>query len=212
MNLTFDPDTHEYRWNGVIVPSVTQILNRVGVKKDDDGPFKSFGQGEFFQADENAARFGNALHAVAKYEMLGQGCEYDPALQPWVNGLEMFITEHQWLKKEERRLYVIDYKTSDAAQKHWNYQTAGYDLLVRQGNQEWIDDAVFLVEQPMYHETMKYAGTPDLVAGNILASPSLRSRWTVRIKEDGYDISKRMGSDTVDFIIFTSLLNIYQSA
>lgn len=210
--LTFDEATHTYRYNGSVIPSATQVLNRVAVKKTDDARFTSFGQGEFFTGDDTAARFGRALHAVAACRLNNQPCEYDKALQPWVDGLEKFLKEHEFLLWESKRLYTIDWKTSTANQHHWHYQTAAYDQLVI-ANHDKNREPIFLVEEPMYHPLLKYAGTPDWVVGNPSAPITQRHRWTVRLTEGGYDSQKRRNlADASDFTMFNSILNTYHAA
>lgn len=49
--LTFDASTHEYRWDGIVVPSVTQILEGAGLKPP-------------YAGDGSAAKRGTRVHEL----------------------------------------------------------------------------------------------------------------------------------------------------
>lgn len=150
--LTFDEETHTYRYNGKIVPSVTQVMSRVGVREK-DGEFKPIGSSDYCH-DQRAADFGVEFHKVAEFLVQGYRANYDPDMEPWVVGLRKFIDE--WELKPiavEKLLYsrlgyagmvdffggcklgehvIIDWKSSSAAQSYWNNQTAAYENAIKE--------------------------------------------------------------------------------
>lgn len=95
--LTFDPATHTYRYGGVVVPSVTQIL----------APLSDF---SFVDPDVlDAARdFGTAVHYACELddrEELDIDA-LDPALLPYLQQWRKFCREHgcKW-EEIERQVY-----------------------------------------------------------------------------------------------------------
>lgn len=110
MSLTFDPERHEYRWDGEPVPSVTQILQ----------PLVDFSRvpPDVLRA---ASEFGTAVHKSCELDDLGDLDEtsLDPALACYLEGWRKFRREHACT---------------------WE-----------------------LIEQPVYHPALRYAGTPDRI-------------------------------------------------
>jgi hypothetical protein len=155
--LEFDESTHTYTWNGSVVPSVTQLLSRVGVKRDDESHWNSISGSEFMHGCEVQAEFGTHFHMVAELYIRKILGEYDPAMEPWVKGLEKFMEVHSnlgtvlleepiyskrygyagtldWLSvdSQSETYYLIDWKTSVAFSPTWYMQTAAYEQLVRE--------------------------------------------------------------------------------
>ena len=197
--LKFDEGKHVYTWNEKVVPSVTQILSRVGVRSREDSHWNSISGSEFIH-DNTAAEFGTAFHDVAQYIVQGIKCSYDPALEPWVVGLKKYIEEHMLLYRDikvEKPLYskkygyagtydlfafnkeipvLDDWKTSTQFQKHWRLQTVAYEQLIREN---------YGIKKRM-------------------------SRKCVRVYEYGYearDYKKNWATDWNDFL---SILNVYK--
>ena len=104
--LTFDPGPHKYFWNGVPVPSVTEILS----------PLTDL---SFVDADvlRRAQAFGTAVHYACELHDTGRLDEeaLDPELAPYLAGWRKFCSEHACT---------------------WD-----------------------LIEQRVYHPTLRYAGT-----------------------------------------------------
>ena len=94
--LTFEEKGHEYRWNGKVVPSVTQIMGRVGVRTTVSSGREYWNSisGSEFISDEVAANFGTAFHTVAEAKLNGWGVGYDSSMDPWVNGFDKFISDN----------------------------------------------------------------------------------------------------------------------
>jgi len=73
--LTFDGATHTYRYEGHVIPSVTQVIREAGMMSP-------------FGLDDAAALFGTAVHAA----ILGNG-NTDDMLKPYVKAWEKFLRE-----------------------------------------------------------------------------------------------------------------------
>ncbi len=158
-NLKFEETDHKYTVDGRTVKSVTQILSSVGVKNE-EGYFNSLTGAEYI-TDDTAAEFGKAFHKYACYMLTGVRCVYDTDMEPWIDGLNKFLEAHSfllsapckyasfvelplysekydyagtadWIVELLNKIIVIDWKTSIAKQRHWNWQTAAYAQLVRE--------------------------------------------------------------------------------
>ena len=80
--LTFDPEKHEYRANGELVPSVTQVLGQWLLPSGGAYHINTF-TGQTIDAEkfENARESGNAIHKGAAYLLEGKGLNWN-ALAP----------------------------------------------------------------------------------------------------------------------------------
>jgi len=147
MSLQFDPLTHTYKYDGVAVPGVNEVIDSIGVRGRCDEchgtgciedaqcdqcrgtgytSYKSL-TGSEFMGDSTASSFGTNLHDFIKYDQQGIECDYDHALQPWINGYYKFKKSHD-----------IRYQ---------------------------------LIEEPLYHPIYKYAGTPDWFGHCFIVKP-----------------------------------------
>lgn len=99
MALTFNPENHEYRLDGVVIPSVTQILKSAGLSNFD---------GVSQELLERNARFGTAVHKAIELKCQGNLDEstVDEALIPYINAFELFMDTYGF--KPERH-EVCDY-------------------------------------------------------------------------------------------------------
>lgn len=188
--LTFDSESHTYRYGGKVVPSVTQILR----------PMMDL---DHVDADllRRASAFGTAVHRACELDDLCQLDEsaLDPNLMPYLAGWRKFCREHG----------------------------CGW---------EWI-------ESPVYHPTMRYAGTLDrygLVDGfrsvvdiksgtalypsvgpqlaayahahaQVISQPAMAGvyrRYAVRLYPDGYELKQY--TDPTDWAAFASLVTLRQ--
>jgi hypothetical protein len=140
--LTFDEARHEYRWNGVVVPSVTQCLDRL----------HSFA-GVPFEVLEAAKERGTYVHAMCELFDMG---DLDEPLVPkeylgYLDAWKRFIDDYEpnWsgievrgysqrfafagtedrhgtLAKKLPGRWGIDIKTSKQPHRVWGLQTAAY--------------------------------------------------------------------------------------
>jgi hypothetical protein len=84
--LTFDPEKHEYRLNGLIVPSVTQILDFVGISDFSGIPAETL---------EYAKIRGTMVHRATALDDEGSLDEesIDPVIVPYVEAWRKFKKE-----------------------------------------------------------------------------------------------------------------------
>lgn len=197
-NIEFNESTHTYTVAGRVVPSVTQLLGAVGVRKNDR--WCSISKSEWC-ANDTAANFGKALHAIAVYELSGVEYDCDPAMKPWIDNLKKFFkaNELKGISIEDPlyskiyhycgtpdlfcmmglRMVVVDWKTATAEQDHWRMQLAAYAQLLKEH----------------HHLT------------------TLPETWTVSISDTGYKIDKRSKAEVqYDMNRFLSVLNVYKLA
>lgn len=84
--LTFDEETHTYRHNGLVVPSVTQILSPlIDLSAVPPGVL------------EAASKFGVAVHKACELWDLGDLDEdaLDDNLRPYLAGWKLFVSENR---------------------------------------------------------------------------------------------------------------------
>lgn len=211
--LTFDEATHIYRWNNQIVPSVTQIPNRVAVRNGDDDEWHSVSGSEHMGRYENARLFGTEFHKIAAYRVQGIDCKYDLAFQPWVNGLNKFLDEHnlnEVIKNRhlascylvEKPLYSKIYGYAGTLDWFFILNTQLYCLLLDWKTSTKISDL----------SRMQTAALEQLIKENYQTGNRILPRWTVRIFENDYETDKREGrKHKMDFNRFLSLLNTYKT-
>ena len=180
--LTFDQDKHEYRFGGVVVPSVTQVL-RPMINLD------------FVDADllRRASAFGTAVHMACELYDTGRLDEdaLDPELVPYLNGWCKFCREHAcvWDLIEER-VY------------HPTLRYAG--TLDRRGN---VDGHPSMVD--IKSGTSLYASVGPQLAAYTHAStpvPTAYRRYAVRLYPDGYELKQY--TSPLDWPAFASLLTL----
>jgi len=154
--LTFDPDKHEYRVNGIVKPGFSHVMDSVAVRNGRESCWVSL-SGTEFCSDPVAADFGKQAHAVFSNNLRDIPCTYDNALIPWVQGFAFFCAEYEVVRENiklvEIPLYseiygycntpdlvyiykgdyaVVDWKTSTAKQDKWRLQTAAQAQTVRE--------------------------------------------------------------------------------
>lgn len=174
--LEFDPKKHEYKINGIVVPSVTQILKETG--------FYSYGHVNQ-EVLQRAANFGSAVHYAAKLDDEDNLGVCQDAIIPYLEGWRKFkkdfgaqfsiIEEHLYSKKRmfagtpDRLLALngalIDIKTGQKEGWH-SVQLAGYEVLIKEINPEF----------------------------------KIKKRWTVYLKPDEYKIIAYSGWEESIFL------------
>lgn len=146
--ILFDEASHTYTVNGQVKPGVTTILQNAGLSPD------------FSMVDPETlqwkATLGKEVHKVIELVFKNDLAEYDPVLEPYVQGAKMFISTFNIRPiKSELAVYsagldccgtldllatyndneegVFDFKTSSTIDLMYvGPQTAGYDLLFRE--------------------------------------------------------------------------------
>jgi len=215
--VKFNPDTHRYEVLGVAIPSVTQILSRVGII-DEEGKCQPIG-GSFDRINkdilETASLVGTEFHTVVAHLVNGTLSEYPSQtnlkeFEFWIKHAEKFLEETKELP------LVLDWKTANAFKKSWRYQTAAYVNLVTE-NLDYVCELQIepeLTEVLLYSDVYKYAGTIDLINTGVLTKRGIKSfqYWSVKIGDSGYEIDKRNTKQhSMDWTVFLSALNIYKS-
>jgi hypothetical protein len=142
--LTFNYELHIYSWDGMPVPSVTQILSDTGIivlngwKKSEN---------------EIARHFGTAAHRACELQDRNElNLEtLDPKLKPYLDcwnefkkdyNVKVFRVEVPYYHKAlifagtpdrialvDGKIYVLDIKTGSSIPKYADMQTAGYKIL-----------------------------------------------------------------------------------
>lgn len=141
--LTFDEPSHTYRWNGKIVPSVTQLI-----KPHSPDTLRFVNP----QKLELARQMGRAVHLMVELHVLGQLATLpawqEPYMEAWLRfadeqGFELISTEHRLYhptmgyagthdligRMKKRRPGVIDLKRSLVGGRSIGLQTSGYKRL-----------------------------------------------------------------------------------
>jgi hypothetical protein len=148
--LTFDEELHEYRWDGIVKPSVTQCLSRLHdfgmVAKD---------------VMEAACVRGSYVHSLCEYHDQN---DLDPSsvgiYQGYLDAWIRFCADYKanWAGIEVRGYserygfagtwdrhgllngmpWVVDVKTSVASHPVWGLQTAAYRQLLAERDPYWL--------------------------------------------------------------------------
>lgn len=205
MNLTFNPDTHEYRVDGIGKPSVTQILSNVGTRMTGSDGKKHWSpigfDDRFFDDSGNASKFGDHFHFVAARIIQDIDVEYDPKMEPWIHGLKMFLHDN-WKLIDKRDVSLIEIPMYSeefgfAGTPDWYFHSDAGRFII-----DW-KTGVF-----QKHSRMQTAAYAQLVA-ELLNSGTLMHRWTVQILPGSYKIDKRY-NHREDWNQFNSLLNVWK--
>ena len=188
--LEFNPENHEYRWDGKIVPSVTQVISEF---LPFDGPDND--------VVRNAAHFGSAVHKATEFRDMGKNAEIDPQLEPWLAGWELFKSE--WLPTVKKGIVIADIKTGQPSLK-WAYQLGAYYELCHSK----LETEKPLIEFQHY-SYLGFAGTVDRVyfQNGIIRPVTLVA---VRLLGNGdYTVHKSPNPPDVDRNAFVSMLNVW---
>ena len=114
MNLTFDESNHEYRLDGIKLPSVTQVLQGAGLS-------------DFSKVNpellERAKKFGTATHITCalfddnRLDMKSLDPALEPRLEAWILFKRDFgITE---FKEIEKQVYSTKYQYAGCLDRLW---------------------------------------------------------------------------------------------
>jgi hypothetical protein len=148
--LQFDAATHEYREDGVLIPSVTQVLAGVGITDYSMVPRailehkRAIGEQVHLACqflDEGSLDWDtvdpDVLNYVLAYEAFKRQTEFTPRLNEYravgcVNGMKFGMT----LDREgdiNGKPYVIELKATAQIHPGWAIQLAAYDLGIADG-------------------------------------------------------------------------------
>lgn len=218
--LKFNEHDHKYTWNGKTVLSVTQILSSIGVRSSEDSFWNSISGSEFIK-DNRASAFGTEFHSIAEYTLKDCLGKYDPAFEPWVNGLNKFFEDYSDLVTynfhcQSKINTVSDYKPG------FGYDFIEMPLYSRRGyagTPDWLaestkDGSIWLIDwktstQKQEHWKLQMAAYALLIKENFGIRKKI-NRMSVRVFENDYEpcIYKDIAKDDN---LWTSILNVYKN-
>jgi hypothetical protein len=139
----FIKETHKYYYKDIEIPSVTSVL-----------PYSFYGNASEYNRDR-----GSYVHdMIYLYNMNDLNEDnLDPVLAKYVEGYKKFLKENGKLKN-----ILIDIKVA-VPQPANVLQLAAYALLIREGVTADGKKAEWTCEEPLFHKTYMFAGTPDIV-------------------------------------------------
>lgn len=186
--LEFDGSTHTYRWDGVVVPSVTQILDSVLREYEGIPP-------DVLRA---AQERGTYVHEATEWDDLGEldFPALDPVLAPYVLAWRDFRAQFDfrptWI---ERQLYSPAYRYAGTC-----------DRIGTAAGKPWLLDikSGALVPQSVGPQTAAYYECA--LAEKLITRHT--KRYCVHLRSDGTFRLHRCKNDT-DFSVFLSCLNIH---
>lgn len=222
MKLEFDPLTHTYKYNGIVVVGVNEVMDSIGVRNrcaDCRGSgcgevgscdscngtgytsYKSL-TGSEYMGDPVASRFGTALHDYIKYNLQDRECEYHPNLQPWINGYHKFMKDHK-IKPQliEEKMYHPVFKYAgefDLFGHRWVEKPRTSQLILIDWKSSTTISKCVKWQLAAYAELIKY---------NLKINRKIH-RLCVQILPDDYKATEYKGAD---FNMFLSYLNIYKT-
>ncbi len=183
--LSFQPDTHTYRFGDRVVPSVTQVLE----------PLQQL-QGVSRETLKLAQEFGTHAHLACHLWNLGQlDLEaLDPNLKPYLDGWIQFLGQTGFrVTYSEHRVYHarLAYAGTADVVGVWNRET--YVVDIKSGQVPGTVGA----QLAAYQSALTYDG---------ITAPC---RLCVQLTGDG-SFKLHPQRDPSDFALFTSCLNVYR--
>lgn len=188
--IEFNEEKHEYRVNGVIVPSVTQVLSSVGLPDLSRVPADLL---------EWKAGLGTAVHKATELDDLGTLDEedLDPAIRPYLEAYRNF--------KEESQFYPL---VGEGLLHHKQYGYAGtFDRICGVGKDLVLIDFKTGITDPKVvgPQTAAY-----VEAWHMQDNPGyVKNRYALKLNKDAtYKLIPL--TNKMDFQIFLNALNIYK--
>lgn len=187
-NLTID-DNHIYRYNGVVVPGVSQILQAAGIVDLSAIP-----------ADRLAASqaFGTAVHLACELHDKGSLDEeiLDPQLKPYLDGWKLFRQEYGFEPEAiEEKLYSKVYRFAGTIDRRGKCR---------------VDDSVVIVDIKSGVATPSIA--IQMVAYEVLVKEHTGGKKTKRMAiflNNTGTYKVQIYKDKADIYVFLSTLCIY---
>jgi len=185
--LEFNEENHEYKWDGRVVPSVTQVIQECL---------------QSYYPENESANFGTQFHKVAQYELTGQKYECDDLLKPYIHGLDKFMDDFEINKVlfTEEKMYseklgyagTIDFLgvrlfTSSSKRYLCDWKTGGFS-------------DKYLIQVAAYC---------DLYEGSSFFSINEPNCYCVQIVENDYKLNQ-LTNQRYYFNIFQSMLICYK--
>ena len=181
--LTFKEETHEYRWKGKTVPSVTQVLKPISGY---DGIPKHI--------LDAAAERGTTVHLMTEMDDYGTLGEYPEEYQPYLDAWRTFKFAHNVeIELVECRIY------------HSSGYAGMLDRIIRVKGKRILMD----IKTTAKHMPSVGPQTAAYLQAFTEMDPDdpCKERWSVRLQKDGrFDLTKL--KDRSDLSTFNSCLNI----
>lgn len=180
--LTFDPEGHVYRYNGRVVPSVTQVLSVLSAND------YAYVDGDVL---EEARRRGTHVHEMIDLDNRGKLCEATlPAgLRPYLKQWRLFLQESGFIvTASETRVYNRIHRYAGTA-----------DVGSMQGTSWVLDVKTGSMPRTVGPQTAAYQHALD---------PRPRRRLCLVLNPDRYQLHEL--KDLSDFSLFQSCLNVWR--
>lgn len=186
--LTFDPAKHEYRFHGVVVPSVTQVL-RPMMDLDHVEP----------DLLRRASAFGTAVHAACELDDNKQLDEsaLDAVLMPYLHGWRKFSREHgcAW-DAIESRVFHPTMRYAGTLDRFGFCD--GFRSIVDIKSGTALYPSVGIQLSAYAHAHAQGIGQPSMAG--------VYRRYAVRLFPDGYELKQY--TDPTDWSVFASLITL----
>jgi hypothetical protein len=179
--LTFDADTHTYRYAGRIVPGVTSVLEQLQTL--DGVPYAIL---------KAAQEFGTHVHLACHLHNIGQLDEetLDPALRPYLADWKAFLADsHFVVTSSEERVYHAALGYAGTADVFGLWQRSYWVLDIKSG-------------------VVPSTVGAQLAAYQHAKNPFPRRRACVQLTGKGYKLLEQR--ELSDFALFQSALNIFK--
>lgn len=191
-SLTFDEDSHTYKYGNRIVPSVTRILRIANIRFDETGAVMRDGF-DFVNPDllRRSRIFGQHVHAAT--DLFDRGVldeeNLDLPLVPYLNGYKQFLSETGFVvTHSEQLVYHPRYKYAGRLDKRGNWKNTSWLLDLKSG----------LVPRSVGLQTAAYREACE---------EKPRRRLCLQLKRNGYQLH---ACDTqTDWSHFLSALNLH---
>ncbi len=188
MGLIFDALKHEYKLNGVVIPSVTQVLHEAGLI---DLSFVDKGTLEY------KSDIGSKVHKTTElydFDDLDEE-KLHPLLQGYLAGWKKFRADYNFVPVHiELMLYHPIYRYAGRIDRIGNMGSDIVQLDIKSG----IKKPVYAIQSSAYTELYNY-GKPK--------SEQIKRRFTVYLSEDGtYKVDEY--KNKTDLNIFLASLTI----
>jgi hypothetical protein len=179
MGLTFDPETHTYTLDGLVVPSVTQVLRASGLVD-----FGSIPPTLLDAAQLRGTKVHQAVQYFNEHDLdVGEFCGTFPAyagyLQSWIalfasGRLKTCLCERRVASRKHRYAGTID----------WLGEFDGRGALIDFATGDPEDVAKDL-QTAAYHAAAVEWQSADRELGAFIAAHPILARYSVRLKKDG---------------------------
>lgn len=207
--LTFEADTHTYKWDGKVAQGYSGIMQSVATKrKTQDGKeyFVECGYSKFSQHDDTNRKLGSAVHKIFSGKICGKIVHYPESIQPWVDHFDEFLKEYPLTPLvDQNGNYICEYPIYHEKLKYcgtldllaWNWK---HELCLI----DWKTSAVF--ERHYHAQTAAYAQLVEF-----LFKLKVKNRIVVRITDKEQKKEERVNKPE-DFIWFNSVHNVLKMA